>query len=499
MRKSIRFLCLLLCLLLTCSAACAADYTLPEKMDRQIESGSGVKGAVSLAVAGGADWLDLLLPFTGANLQIRYIVVDGQFQGQLYALDDQEQQRALTQVYGDETHLYLRSELIPDTVLSLPFGTDLMDTLFGNDQSNPTFFSVVEALLDIPEDEWQAHWAPVLEPYETALDQWLAGFAADPSISPAEGGSSVTLRYTIPADALKAVMKDLVRQFLQDGALLDLLDPLLTDAQKAVYLNPTLGYYYDAVIDALPIEGELTMVRVISTRGVVTSSTLVMPLPENANGWTTLTCGTVGDETTLTLEGPEQSITLVTQETVTMSDRTIWNGFFRYLPAQGMPVSAAYSLTKQFSTYTDAEDGRAHEETSWTLTARRDLSHLAEDDPSREDYADFEDISLTLSTHYSGRAQYNNPTTLEAVLSARLPALTVDLSMTLRTTSPWVLSDLSTDGAESLLELSPERIAELLAEFTRNAALTMTTLTTTPATVTDLEAPAEPTVVPPAQ
>lgn len=500
MRKSIRILCLLLCLTFACTTALAAEYTLPEKMDRQITFGSGVKGAVTLAVAGGSEWLDLLLPFTGSDLQIRYIINGDRFQGQLYALDEQEQQRALTQIYGDDEHIYLRSDLVPDTVLSLPAGSGLMEALFGREDGNPTYYSVVNALLGIPEEDWEADWAPVLAPYESALEQWLTDFASEPSITQTDSGTSnMTLRYAIPADALKSAMKDLMRQFLQDSALMDLLLPLLSDEQQAAYLNPAIGYYYDAVIDSLPLQGELTMVRTLSTRGEMLESTLVMPLPDNDNGWSTLTCVIADRETSLTLTGAEQSVTLVTKESAVMSDRTIWDGVFRYLPAEGTPISASFSLVKQFSAYTDEADGRAHESTEWRLTAKPDLSHLEPNDPARDAYAEFEDIDISLSTHYYSKEHLNDPTTLELTLSAHLPSLTLDMAMALRTTSPWVLSDLPTTGSELVLELTPERITELLTSFSRNAALTMTSLTEKPAAEPDADVSAEPTLVPPAQ
>lgn len=507
MRKLNRFLCLLLGMMLACSTALAAtEYTLPEKMDMQIRSGSGVRGTVTLAVAGGSEWLDLLLPFTGSKVEVRYIVKDDRFEGQIYALDDQEQQRALTQVYGDASHMYFRSELLPGTVLSLPIGSDLMDMFLGGNDGNPTFYNVVQNLMDIPGENWEKDWTPVVERYESALEQWLTGFAAEPSISQSESGSSnMTLRYVIPSGALKAAMKDLMSQFLSDEELLALMRPLLSEAQQAVYLNPAIGYYYDAVIDALPLQGDLTMVRVLSAKGEMLSSSLVMPLPENPNGWTSLVCEITDLDTSLTLQGPAQTITLVAQESASAREGTnTWNGIFRYLPQEGTAISAAFSLSKKLSVSTDADTGRRHETTEWSLTARRDLNHLSADDASRENYADFEDIALTFSTHYSGREQLNNPTSLDLVLSAQLPALTLDMETSLRTTNLWEMSNLPTEGSESLLNLTPERLAELVSEFTRNAALTMMSLTAQPADLADVpeasDAPsAEPTVVPPAK
>ena len=79
--------------------------------------------------------------------------------------------------------------------------------------------------------------------------------------------------------------------------------------------------------------------------------------------------------------------------------------------------------------------------------------------------------------------------------------MSLESEVALRTTSPWVFTPLSTDGAENMLELTGERVAELLTEFSRNAALTMTSLTTLPAETAEApaEADAEPTLVPPAQ
>lgn len=500
MRKSYRILCLLVCLTMICSTALAADYTLPEKMHRQVTFGSGVKGAMTLAVAGGAEWLDLLLPFTGSELQVRYIYKDGHFQLQLYAVDDQEQQRALTQAYGDETHLYLRSDLAPNTLLSLPIGSALMDELFGGDAENPTFYSAVQALLSVPSDEWEKDWAPALSPYESALETWLTQFASGPSISQADSGAStMTLRYDIPAASLKEAMKDLMGKVLQDETLLGLVRPMLSAGQQAVYLNPTIAYFYDAVIDQLPLSDSLTMARVLSTRGELLSSELVMPLPENANRWTSLTLTMTGDETELTLTGADQSIAVALKEDGSLTDRTSWDGTFRYLPAEGTPVSAAFSLAKAFSKTTDEADGRGHERTTWTLTAKPDLTHLAADDPARADYADFDDISVSFTTHYSSREQDNNPTTLELSLSAQLPGVMLNSDMALRTTTPWVFTALPTDGAESILTLTGERVAALLGEFSRNAALTMTSLVTAPAETAEPEIAEEPTIVPPAQ
>jgi len=502
-----KFLCLMLAMmcLVTTALAVELEYTLPEKFSQQVKFGSGVKGTATMSVSGGAQWLELLLPFTGTEMQIRAIQTkegshlsasqraEGfEFQYQIYAEDAEGRQQALTQVYGDKENAYLRSELLPGTVLSFPQGGRLMETLLGSEGENPTIFSVIQAVANVDELLWRDAWLPALTPYESALEMWMDNYADEPTVlRKADGSSTVLVRYEIPAAAVKAQMKAMMASLVQDQVLLSLLRPLMSVEQQAVYLNPALTYYYDVVIDALPLTGNVLLHRELSGLGEVLSTSVSLPLPENDGGWAELEYDLTGTDTTLSLVGEKMTVTLLMDQSSANAETTLWTGVLRVLPEEGEKLSAAFTLKKNRTTSQD-EEGYGHERTHWMLEAQPDLAHLEEGDEAREEYAVFEPLSLSLGLHYYSKSKDNNPTTLEIELSAQMPTFALELTSKLKTSNAWVREDLPREGAESLVGMSEERLAALMEQFTQNAAVTMASLHPTP----EPEATPEPTAVP---
>ena len=85
-----RFWCLMVCLTLALTSVCALaaeEYTLPEKLQMQIEFGNGVKGAVMLTASGEGALTQALSVLNGMEIQIRGISLDWTYQTSFYALD----------------------------------------------------------------------------------------------------------------------------------------------------------------------------------------------------------------------------------------------------------------------------------------------------------------------------------------------------------------------------------------------------------------------------
>ena len=132
--KMKRFLCLMLCLMMILGQALAADpfITLPETFNAQfITGGFGVRGYVNLKASGVAPWLDVLLPFTATQIQLRAIGReqgdysdllndDDDWQLKLYMKDAANTEKGVTYLYGDPDAMYISSELLPETLLTLP-------------------------------------------------------------------------------------------------------------------------------------------------------------------------------------------------------------------------------------------------------------------------------------------------------------------------------------------------------------------------------------------
>lgn len=502
-----KFLCLLTALVCLAATALAVEleYTLPEKFSQQVKFGSGVKGTVMLSASGGAQWLELLLPFTGTEMQIRAIQTkegsglsasqraEGfEFQYQIFAQDEEGRQQAVTWLYGDKEDAYLSSDMLPGTILRIPQGGKLLEAILGSEGENPTIFSVIQGIAGVDQSMWQDAWLPAFKAYESALEMWMDNYALEPSVlRKADGSASMLVRYEIPAAAVKAQMKTMMASLVQDQVLQSLLRPLMSVEQQALYLNPALVYYYDAVIDALPLTGDVLLSRELSSLGEVLSTSVSLPLPENDGGWTELEYDLTGTDTTLSLTGDEMTVTLLMGESAANAETTAWTGVLRMLPAEGEKLSAAFSLRKTRTTSQDAS-GYGHERTIWVLEAQPDLTHLEEDDEARDEYAVFEPVSLSLGLHYYSKSKDNNPTTLEMELAAQMPTFELALAGKVKTSNAWVREELFRDGAEDVLTMTEERMAELAEQFTRNAAVTMTALYATPEPVATAEPTAEP-------
>lgn len=550
-----KLICLLLCLMMALPCAALAEDTLPEKFQKQlITGGNGLRGTVALTASGSADWVSYIQPFAGAALQLRAIgqaqgthasivTDDDNWQIKLYAKDDQSEMRGLTYLYGDPQAIYIKSDLLPGTLLTIPAESahvlysiaqgemlDLfaaIDPLGLNEQAageNLPAYSAIAKLLQVEEAEWAEAWQPVMDKYETDLDMWLAGYTSGPVVGGSTGAMTMCTTFTIPSDDLKAKAKEIIGMMLYDYELQALIVPYVTDAQRAMYLNPSMGYFYNACIDALPLEGDLVLEREMSALGENVSMTISLPLPKLPEELTvpagemlasvfslpysdvlgdldrvTMTQST-GD-ISVSLSSPERTISLIIDESASNAETVMLDGFIRITPAAGneeQPLYAAFAWKTKHTVYQDAEWIR-HDDNSFELSVEPDLSLLAEDDPFRNAYVDFAPMKIALAVNYYNKTDNAyRPVQVDVILDAQLPDAELGMNAQLRVTEMWQLENLPTAGAQNLLQLSDEQINELLATLTTNAVITMTTLNTTPDAAQEPDAGVAETPVPPA-
>lgn len=552
-----RILCLALCLMLALPAALAetAD-TLPKKFARQLTGGNGIRGKLSLTASGVADWLNVLLPFTAADIQMRAIGEkqgdmsadvddDDDWQIKLYVEDSEGQETGTTWLYGDPNGMYFQSELIPGTRLKLPveqvnllyqifkgeytelfFAFDPMGMKVPGANGNVSAYQPVADMLGIPAEEWEAGWMPVLEKYLLQLDLWLTSYG-DPAFETGDSGSmTMSATYTIPADALKKEAKYIIGQMLYDTELQNLLLPYVTMEQRITYLNPSMVYFYEACIDQLPLEGDIVLSREMSGLGENVSMSVELPLPVLPD---TLTApiGEVAatafglpyndlladmkrvaftqkdNERSITITGDKRSITLTAAESMPDEHTTVVSGALRIMPNIGLDensLSAVYSSTYSHNIWQD-ENYLDHDKTDFQLQVEPDLSMLSEDDPFRNTYVDFAPISLDLSVDYRNNSyQENSAVQVNVNAAAKLPDAEVAMDLVMRITTKIPMTTLPTAGAEDFSNLTEERKAELLDTLTANAVQTMANLNAAPeATVVPATDPVEEEEMPAAE
>lgn len=491
-----RILSVLLCLALllggTALAAKEDDYTLPELLYQHFSvQDYPIRGSVALTASGTAPWLDYLLPLTASTLSVRLLNLEDSddFQYQVYSQDESGNQQALTQLYRVGDTLYLRTALLPDTLLSM--------SLAEAAGSNPSFYSVVAELLAQPNLLWDSVWQPVLADYLNELELWLADYAAEPESATENGEMVVRVSYVIPADDVKAQTKLMWQQALYDEELLSLLRPMMTDEQQAIYLNPSLMYFYDACIDALPMTGDLRLSRRFSARGETLSVAIALPLPQNAWGFTSLTFRQEANTTALVLNSATQTLTFSMTAAESTDAATSLTGTISNVPAafvaDAKTLQAKFALTSQHSESQDS-DGTRHDDSAWTLTIEPDT-----DGSTATDVVTFEPITAELSLQYSRENKESAPIHLRVIAGLHMAEADIGAKMALRTTSRWNALDLPTQGAEDVGSMDTTRFLQLIATASQNLThLILQSSTPMVATPSELPAPdPNATAVPP--
>lgn len=475
-------------LALFATTAFAVEYTLPEKLQRQIEFGNGLKGTLRVSVEGDGEWVKLLSPMNGAEIQLRGIHKDDSFQYQAYTLNGEEQV-GLTQLYGDSQTVYLRSELLPDMLLSLSTGGDVINKLLGGgEDENSTWYSAAMNLLTVPATSWEEKWLPVLDKYDNMMEMWLNDYAAEPIVNrEKDTASTMTIRYDIPMEAMKAQTKALMELFLQDEELLTLLRAQLTPAQQAVYLNANLMHYYEQAIDSLDLGGTVSLEREMTTKGEMNGTTIILPLPENSNGWEQVTLEQQKETNIVTLDGEQASITFALEKTLSTAESAAYRGSLRIEPAEdsAQALSVAFTGTSIHSNTVD-DDTRRHDVTTWSIS-------IQPDEGTDENAVSFEPISLQARIHLHSKQANLNATTLAIDCSAQLPGGAADVAFEIKTASPWVLETLPTTGAIAMETMTSEERIQALTDIALNGLVSLAAMNPDelpddpPTTMTDLE------------
>jgi len=550
-----RFLCIMLCLTLFIPSALAATDVTPTKKFRQqiVTGGNGIRGTLTISASGVAEWVELLSPFTAATLNLRaigekqgdkseMISDDDDWQIKLYVKDDAGEQKAVTYLYGTPDGMWFQSELLPDVLLTVPARNlqllyQLIDgewpgiltaidpfSLNGrSDSGNERAYSAIAEMLQISADEWEKSWEPVMGKYYTEMDLWLSLYASAPSVAGGTGNLTMSSVYTIPAEDLKEQAKYIIGRMIYDSELQNLLLPYVTVEQRMLYLNPSLVYFYEYCIDALPLNGNIILKREMTAKGETTSMSVSLPLtdlPEEVtaplgelmagifslpyqNIFTDLeriTLTQSGSDVSISLASPQRSISLIVDEAASNAESVLWEGFVRITPAVGndeAPLSAAFTYKSSRKLWED-EEWVKHEDYSYFLAAEPDFSLTAEDDPFRSSYLDFPPVSLEADLAYSLETdKANRPVDLDIRLSAILPDAEFSVTADLRTGNPWEHAVLPVSGGEELLALSSESCSELKQLLLENAVKLMSNIGGVPEVPAAIENPSDATAAPP--
>ena len=264
---------LLAALLLTAVVpALAEDYTLAEKFYQQAVKESAYKGNITLSVTGNGTaaidagvWTVLKSLAPRLNLSIEHATTPYKDEGQaaLTLTLDGKTSSKLTYLYDEQLIAFSGTFLGGDSAYySAARGWNLAELLEGfmsGDTAWPPVWQLILAVENAPE-EWKTRAQSRISVYETKLGLWMNGYA---KFSTGREGDTVysQLACTIPAQAVKAEIKQLMVDFYNDQELLTLLREVVSARVAAAYLQPSMMNALFSMLDSLQLNGDVEVVR----------------------------------------------------------------------------------------------------------------------------------------------------------------------------------------------------------------------------------------------
>ena len=286
-----RLLALLLSalLLLGTVPALAADYPIEERFYRQMIE-SAYRGTVTFEVTGNGTrlmddtaWGLLKAIAPQLSIEINHSLMRGEGQADVTLLLEGSPAGKTILLYND-TLLGLSSDLLAGSGTYYTASRnwelkELVKPLMQGESEWPPMERVVAAIETAPQ-EWRERASGYLSPYQLKLDIWMNGYASS-SAGLVDNVPYAEFRYSIPAQALKAEIKQLMVDFYADNQLLALLRELLTAEEAAAYLQPSAQSQLFSMIDSLRLEGSVEITRRYDGKGNALLDQITLPFAEN--------------------------------------------------------------------------------------------------------------------------------------------------------------------------------------------------------------------------
>ncbi|MBR6030053.1 MAG: hypothetical protein IKP40_13290 [Clostridia bacterium] len=443
-----------------------SSYTLVEKLVNQLAV-DGFMAGVRIRAEGEGEWVKTLEPITGKEFRLTLSRQEDALYACIYRYADGES-FGLTELYTQGEDAYLRSDFLMDTVLRLPRRDDVYTSLSQIGQAgNPSLLSFAASLSAIPLSSWDEKWDPALEPLRQSLEVSLSKYAKDMAIVSENGANVIVMTYEMSAAQVKQEAVTFLSEVLVNEDLCNLLRRQMTEEQAAIYLQPGLLWYYNREIEALPLEGTLTIERHVSPQGNELSTVVTMPLPEKT-GFETARLESRDGSLSLTLTGGEKEWTLISRVSERGENGCHYQGDIFAAGFEGKTFAASYDVSAVVTNTVD-DSQISHQITTWTLN----LTQNAELAPDAE-IIEFEPMVGRVRTNLYSSSNRRGPCTLEVQSSFTLPGGSLSATVKLVIVESDEITPFDLNGAIDLAQLSEDQRSAYLADFIANALLSLT-------------------------
>ena len=275
-------------LALTALPALAQEYTLDQKLSKQVKDGSGLRMTVTFEKTGGAfSLLDaaanaaLGVLAQGSSLSLRSLRGVGTLKGKedLEVTFTKGDQQLADLKYVKDTQLEALSSSLLGGVgyVDVRDGGLLLALFTGQNVAWPPVEGVLMKV-NSAESTWQAAAGRKLDTYTAKLSLWLQGFTQNSTQRDANNNLQTRSTISVPAEQLKSQIKQLLVDLYSDAELLALLGQELDGRQAAAYLQPGMMNSFFTALDQLKLSGNVEATRVFDAQAKMVESHLTLPL-----------------------------------------------------------------------------------------------------------------------------------------------------------------------------------------------------------------------------
>ena len=288
-----RTIALLLSALLALSATSALGsevMTLDEKLALQLQNGSGLIVAADFSASSDLDLsvldeqmntlLKALLP--GSRLDIKR--VQGAGSGNR---GKEDMTLTLSRAGAPLADLRHTSDGVLESFTSSLFGGKsyasargdglLLDLLMDRGTAWPGLERAIYAVYGA-DLEWRKQADAQLKAVSDKLSLWLQGYTRVSTERDAQNQLITVNTITIPMADLKARMKTLLADLYANRTLSGLLREVMTAAESAAYLEPSMLQGFSAAIDRLPVSGNVSISRRYNAAGRTLLDDMTLPM-----------------------------------------------------------------------------------------------------------------------------------------------------------------------------------------------------------------------------
>ena len=434
---------LVLLLVMVTGTVHGASYTLPEKMYNQLSIGSGLKGTITITAEGEAFRTPFLNAVTDAVFSIRGISSGNDIHYYIFQGDEQEKQSAVTELYRREGTYYLRSDMVPGKILEFPSVSQIVDAIFPTKGENGSASSFIAKILSLPEQERKEKWDPVLTRYQNALEFWLADFTVDHSTVKMEDGfSALDFTYEIPVNDVTDKIVSLVSEIASDKEACALLESVMTQEEKSIYLNSNLVYFYAEAVRSLNLEKPVRMNKRVSALGDLLRFKLELPLDEQSTGYQSIDIEMYDQLTVYTLKKTGEILILALPDTETLKEseyeKTLWYSRI-YTDTneaeEAKNISVRADVRKTHEAH-EAEE-KSHETDHYDISVTRDTTYVPQD-IDLSVLPEYDPMKISIDMHYSSKYAQNSATTLEINTEVSQASSKMKIEGTIKTAAPWI-------------------------------------------------------------